>query len=69
MVEEKIVQWDKGGVKVDELKEEVEVEWMVVKWEVVEVLMVEKMVWMVEAMVWMVEAGREDVLGIVTVSC
>ena len=39
MVEEKMVQWDEGGVKVGELKEEVE--WMVVKWEVVEVLMVE----------------------------
>ena len=26
-------------------------------------------VWMVEVMVWMVEAGREEVLGIVAVSC
>ena len=39
-----------------------EVEWMVVKWEVVEVLMV-------EMMILMVEAGREEVLGIVAVSC
>ena len=73
-----MVQWDEGGVKVDELKEEVEVEveWMVVKWEVVEVLMVEMMVWMVEVMVWMVEvmvwmveAGMEEVLEILAVSC
>ena len=54
-----MVQWDEGGVKVDELKEEVEVEWMEVKWEVVEVLM----------MVWMVEAGMEEVLVILVVSC
>ena len=61
-----MVQWDEGGVKVGEWKEEVEVvvevEWMVVKWEVVEVLMV-------EMMVWMVEAGMEEVLGILAVSC
>ena len=64
MVEERMVQWDEGGVKVDELKEEVEVEvkWMVVKWEVVKVLMV-------EMMVWMVEAEMEEVLGILVVSC
>ena len=41
---------------------EVEVELMVGKLVVV-------VVWMVEVMVWMVEAGREEVLGIVAVSC
>ena len=59
MVEEKMEQWDEGGVKVGELKEEVEVvvevEWMVVKLGVV--------------VVWMVEARREEVPGIVAVSC
>ena len=55
-------QWDEGGVKVDKLKEEVEVELMAVKREVVEVLMV-------EMMVWMVEAGMEEVLRILAVSC
>ena len=56
-------------MKVDELKEEVEV---AVKmrvgegWEVVEVLEVEVMV--VEV-VQVVEAGKEEVLGIVAVSC
>ena len=56
-------------MKVDELKEEVEVavEMMVVEvWEVVEVLEVEVMV--VEV-VQVVEAGKEEVLRIVAVSC
>ena len=39
-----MVQWDEIGVKVEEVEVVVEVEWMVVKWEVVEVLMVEMMV-------------------------
>ena len=46
----------------EEVKEEMEVELMVVKLGVVVVLMV-------EVMVLMVEAGREEVLGIVAVSC
>ena len=58
-----MVQWDEGGVKVDELKEEMEVavEMMVgEEWEVVEALEVEVMV---------VEEGKEEVLEIVAVSC
>ena len=64
MVEERMVQWAEIGVKGVEVKEEmeVEVELMVVKLGVVVVLMV-------EGMVLMVEAGREEVLGIVAVSC
>ena len=66
MVEERMVQWDEIGVKVEEVKEEmkveVEVEVMVVKLGVVVVLVV-------EVMVWMVEAGMEEVLGIIAVSC
>ena len=56
-------------MKVDELKEKVEVvvEMRVVEvWEVVEVLEVEVMV--VEVVV-VVEAGKEEVLGIVALSC
>ena len=67
-------------MKVDELKEEVEVGVMMMvgeESEVVEVLEVEVMVvkmgvvvvLMVEGMVLMVEAGREEVLKIVAVSC
>ena len=67
-------------MKVDELKDEVEVavEMMVgEELEVVEVLEVEVMVvklgvvvlLVVEVMVWMVEAGMEEMLGIVAVSC
>ena len=61
MVEERRVQWDEIGVKVEE-EMEVEVEVMVVKLGVVVVLVV-------EVMVWMVEAGIEEVLRIVAVSC
>ena len=46
----------------EEVKEEMEVEVMVVKLGVVVVLVV-------EVMVWMVEAGMEVVLEILTVSC
>ena len=55
-------------MKVDELKDvEVAVEMMVVEEvEVVEVLEVEETV---EEVVLVVEAGREEVLGIVAVSC
>ena len=55
-------------MKVDELKEEVEVaeEMMVVEvWEVVEVLEVEER----EMEGWMVEAGRKEVPGTVAVFC
>ena len=66
-----MVQWDEIGVKGVEVKEEmeVEVELMVVKLGVVVVWMVKMMVLMVEVRVWMVEARREEVLGIVAVSC
>ena len=75
-----MVQWDEGGVKVDELKEkgEVVVEMRVVEvWEVVEVLEVEVMVvklgvvvvQMVEVMVLTVEAGMEEVFRMIAVSC
>ena len=59
MVEERMVQWDEIGVKVEEVKEEmeVEVELMVV------VLMVEEIVVMVVVvMVQMVVEGMEEVL-------
>ena len=61
MVEERMVQWDEIGVKVEEVEEEMEVEVMVMKLGVVVVLVV-------EVMVWMVEAGMEEVLRIVVVS-
>ena len=59
-----MVQWDEGGVKVEEVKEEmeVEVEVMVVRLGVVVVLVV-------EVMVLTGEVGREEVLRIVAVSC